>query len=325
MNILIACQAGPRIGLGHLTRSLVIGKALQRKIGATVSFLIQGESITRTDLEDFECLFLGEDKDVETALLKNDALDLVVLDFQPSRVSVGIAKTVRLLRARGVKVVGVDGLRSLKDELDLTFIPSFQLSVSDQLVSNSKVVFGWDCFLIADWGPPSEWLPGRNVLVLTGGSDATHLGAVWPNLLNQNLPSNVNIDWVTGPFSNPPKWPEKRRIGMLEHVAPGALGPLMRKANYAVTIFGVSFFELLQLGVPTVVYSPYGDKDSSELAEISQAGLALVAADEVDAIKKLNDLIQNEALAMELSYRGKERLSVSGSDRFCEEILKLIK
>jgi hypothetical protein len=97
----------------------------------------------------------------------------------------------------------------------------------------------------------------------------------------------------------------------------------MQTANYAVTVYGVSFFELLYYGVPTIVFSPYGDKDDSELTEIAATGVALVATDEVDAIAKLNNLMTNEALAASLSLHARQRLSVLGGHRFVKALAAL--
>jgi UDP-N-acetylglucosamine:LPS N-acetylglucosamine transferase len=86
----------------------------------------------------------------------------------------------------------------------------------------------------------------------------------------------------------------------------------------------VSFFELLQLGVPTVVFSPYGEKDDPELQEIEQEGLAIVARDEKDATQKLTALMNNEELAAQLSGTAARRLKSQGVDRLCAEVKMLM-
>jgi hypothetical protein len=94
----------------------------------------------------------------------------------------------------------------------------------------------------------------------------------------------------------------------------------MASTNYAVTVYGVSFFELLQFGVPTVVFSPYGDKDDLELQEIEREEVALVARDKVDATEKLVSLMSNDELAHQLSRSARHRLRSSGIDRLCSEV-----
>lgn len=324
MNVLIVCHAGSGIGLGHLTRSLVIGKALQKKFDANVRYLIQSEPIIRHDLDEFGYDFLPPERDLAAAIEVIKPVDLILLDLQPQRVSSNLQPVIRSLRTEGIKVVAIDGLRDFREDLDLIFIPSYRLDVADEWQSGTPVAFGWDCYLLDDKDGAGEWTPGNQVLALTGGSDATGLGLSWPSLLNEELPSSAVLDWVTGPFASMPIIPKPARIMINQHIAPEGLGQLMRQANYAVTVFGVSFFELLSLGVPTVVFSPYGDKDSAELQGIAEAGIALTATDEKEATSQLIRLMTDETLARQLSEKANELLCVSGTVRLCSEISKLM-
>ena len=85
----------------------------------------------------------------------------------------------------------------------------------------------------------------EQVLALTGGSDATGLGKTWPTLLNETLAIETKLDWVTGTYAQQPVWPLTPRFSMLNYQSPSGLDNLMVAANYAVTVYGVSFFELL--------------------------------------------------------------------------------
>lgn len=98
----------------------------------------------------------------------------------------------------------------------------------------------------------------------------------------------------------------------------------MQASNYAVTVFGVSFFELIYLGIPTVVFSPYGDKDDSELEALAKAGVAVVARDEREATDQLCALMRDDLLATQLSLRAREHLNTPGGRRLCLEIVKLL-
>ncbi len=324
MKVLIVCHAGTSIGLGHLSRSLVIAKALRARFGADVRWLIQSDPLERDDLRAFQHRFVPLDQNLAVQLASETPVNLVLLDLQPQRVPQDLSNAIVALRKTGAKVVAIDGLLAYRPELDLIFMPSFQFTPPPDLKDGAPIVFGWDCFLLdAQWAP-SPWAPGQRVLALTGGSDATQLGATWPNLLNQSLPVDAQLDWITGPFAAKPNWPATPRIKMIEHVAPNGLGPLMQQANYAVTVFGVSFFELLYLGVPTVVFSPYSGKDADELSAIAASGVALVARNERDATERLLELLSRDDLAKQLSESARATLCVSGAQRLCSEITTLM-
>ena len=327
MNVLIVCHAGSSLGLGHLTRSIVVARALHDEFGANVQLLIQGEAVQRPDLNHYchNFIELGEnllDAVGERAI--QIKAQLVVLDLHPNLVPENIEKLLIALRTAKCKVVAVDGLVQQRDNLDLIFIPSFCFSPLEAMVNATPILFGWDCFLLNVKCLPVDWFPGRQVLALTGGSDATGLGNSLPERLNELLPVDAELHWVNGPYAKQPVWPVFPRIAMVNHQSPSGLDDLMVASHYAITVYGVSFFELLYYGIPTVVFSPYGNKDDAELAVIAAEGVALVAKDEADAVKKLKKLMANDVLAASLSQCARKRLSVSGGHKFVQAVFRLI-
>ena len=327
MNALIVCHAGERLGLGHLTRSMVVASALQEDLGATVRFLIQGDPVQRDDLAQFDHHFLGIDVNLGDKIRQQVNLfdaQVVVLDLHPRLVPTEFDLLLKVLRQEGCRVVGVDGLILHRRELDLIFIPSFQFLKPDGLAGSAPILFGWDCFLLNVKCRPIEWEPGRQVLALAGGSDATNLGRSLPTLLNAALPDDTKLHWVTGPFAQNPVWPLAPRFPMVNHHPPSGLDDLMLKTNYAVTVYGVSFFELLYYGVPTVVFSPYGNKDDAELAAIAAEGVALVARNENEAVFKLNELMTDDSLARSLSQRARQLLAVQGGKKLAQAVAALL-
>ena len=327
LKALVVCHAGEGLGLGHLTRALVVARALQKEIGARVKLLIQGDVVLIDANDRFEHKFLSSQDSLTdaVALLANqNDVQLVVFDLHPKQVPVDIDELFVELRRHGRKLIAVDALASHSSFLDLVFIPAFQFQPPQNTEDVAKFIYGWDCFLLNVQNQPRPWVPGENILTLSGGSDATGLGRDWPRELNDRLPDVSEVHWVTGPFSQAPAWPECPRIKMHNHIAPSGLGDFMANANYAITVYGVSFYELLYYGVPTVVFSPYGTKDNAELNAIAEMGVALVAADEHDAITKLMALMENDQLASTLSLKSSSQMSAKGGFRFASCIAKIM-
>ena len=111
---------------------------------------------------------------------------------------------------------------------------------------------------------------------------------------------------------------------MTEHIAPSNLDHLISNANYAITVYGVSFFELLYHGIPTIVFEPYDIKLKSELATISAEGLALVARSEEDAIAKLNHLMTDHVNSECMSLLARSKLSVADGSKFTKLVAQLL-
>jgi spore coat polysaccharide biosynthesis predicted glycosyltransferase SpsG len=321
----VICRAGPSVGLGHLKRSLRIASSLEHQFGAVVDFMVWGtayqDSISNAD----RVASLFEDEaSLVRSLDSRTTVDLVILDLPPGDLGPSLPSYIAEVRSLGGLAISIDnpGYESI---VDLTFVPSFRRPKFESAArGSSHLVFGWDCFLLDDNPIAFEWHPGPRVLALTGGSDAANLGDRWPTILDSALPTNAELHWVTGPFSARPDLSSCGRLKVTEHLAPNDLRPLMQSANYAVTVYGVSFFELLQQGIPTVVFSPYDGRDTEELEEIRRLGLAVVADDDFDAATKLNDLMSDHSLARELSVRGAERLRRPGTDRLYKEIKRLL-
>lgn len=301
--------------------------ALHQELGAKVRLLIQGDSVQRVDLAQFDHQFLGIAANLAQTIRQEVQLvdaQVVVLDLHPGLLPTDISALLKILRRDGRRVIGVDGLIHHRSDLDLIFIPSFRFLQPDGLAGTAPILFGWDCFLLNVKYRAIEWKPGRQVLALAGGSDATSLGRTLPTLLNAALPSDAALHWVTGPYAQQPVWPVAPRFSMVDHQSPSGLDDLMLEANYAVTVYGVSFFELLYYGVPTVVFSPYGNKDDAELAAIAAVGVALVARDEGEAVAKLKELMSDDALARSLSRRARQMLAVPGGKKFAQAVAALL-
>ena len=327
MNALIVCHAGAGLGLGHLTRSIVVARALYLELGMNVNLLIQGDSIQRTDLAEFHHKFLGPDENLITRIeehARHVNAQIIVLDLYPRRIPENIDKLLQKLRRVGFKLIAVDALLGHRENLDMVFIPSFRFLPPAGLTGTAPILFGWDCFLLNVESLVIEWKPGRQVLVLAGGSDATGLGKTFPALLNAALPVDTELHWVTGPYAQQPVWPNTLRISMLNHQSPSGLDNMMVRANYAVTVYGVSLFELLYFGVPTVVFSPYGHRDDADLAAIAAEGVGIVAKDEEDAVTRLKELMADDTLAAALSLRARQRLSSTGGHKFAQAVAELM-
>lgn len=327
LNALFVCHAGAGLGLGHLTRSLVAAKSVREQLGFDVSFLIQGDCVDRPDLKQYPHCFLPLQSDLVGAVRQKVAersVGLVVFDIHPNLVPGAMRTLLYELRAMGCKVVAVDALASFSPLLDLLFIPSFRFSIPFG-ADASKFRYGWDCYLLnsMEYGLWS-WSPGSNVLVLTGGSDATGLGRTLPSMLDAAFAGDKIFHWVVGPYADDPLLPKHPQNTFKLHKGLADLGRLMHEVNYAVTVFGVSFFELLSCGVPTVVFSPYGTKYNTELEALDSERVALVAQDEGHAVKRMGRLMADDELAKDLSVCAKEKVPCNGGQTFVEAVTRVL-
>ena len=234
-------------------------------------------------------------------------------------------KLLEELKQRNIYLISIDGLLEHCDILDLIWVPAFNFDFSGHTDCNSVLKSGWDSFLIQKRLEHTEWSPGSNVLILTGGSDVSRLGETLPAQLDAVLGKGTNMHWVRGPFSDAPILPNKCRLNWTTHNAPEQLDELIVQSDYVMTVFGVSFFEVLQYGIPTVVFSPYGVKDNKELDALSKEGVAIVEANASSAVNSLVKLMTEEELAREYSSNALKKMSINGVQNLCNEIYSLMR
>jgi spore coat polysaccharide biosynthesis predicted glycosyltransferase SpsG len=327
LNALMVCHAGAEIGLGHLSRSLTVARALQDRVFAGVRLLIQGDPVVRADLSLIPHRYIGSTEDLAAAILRevdDKRTDVVIFDIHPQRIPKNLTDLLERLREQNVHRVAIDSLLEFCDQFDFVQVPSFYVDPARIARCRHPVYHGWDCYLLELSQTAKAWLSGNNVLVLTGGSDATHLGRTLPDELDAGLPPGTDVHWVRGPYAEPPRLPAQPRQRWLVHDAPAGLGALMAQSNYALTVYGVSLFELLQHGVPTVVFSPYGEKDKPELKKLMQQNVTVVAADGTSAVAALRNLIDSPSTAESFSLAAMNKLDGKGAIRFAEKIRALV-
>jgi spore coat polysaccharide biosynthesis predicted glycosyltransferase SpsG len=327
-SILFVVHAGEGIGLGHLRRSLVAARSLSTRSGAQVDFVVVGQSIDDALARDFKIHITtttGPIDVVVNRLIKNRRYKAICLDlFNPLLVD-NMSMTLANARTTGCKIIAIGSLSGFEGFIDLLYIPSFMPPVYSELAEfQGRLAFGWDSYLLNVRAKEQIPYCSGSILVLTGGSDVTRLGQDWPRVLDRALPSSSVVHWVTGPFSKSPMFPDSSTIEFIEHFAPVGLSTLMQGASVAISVFGVSFFELIAHRVPTVVFSPYGEKDHRELKGIGKQRIALVAQNATDAAQKAAILINDSDLRAELSNRARDKLKKFDGEYFAEEVKSLL-
>ena len=308
ISIAVVSASGRRSGIGHSRRADRIAEAASRRVDVAAA---------RIDL----------DGDPDEAALV-DALGavegwVIVVDVPPSFRSDALVERLEGRRMQGHRVIGIDGP---SDGVDVLIVPSF---VIDDEVSRRQqeasldVRWGWDHLLIDQRRCIAPRLAGSPLLVLTGGSDATGLGRTLPALLDSQLGAGTAVEWVVGPHAPEPELPEAPRLDWRVRRDLKDLRPLMERAGHALAVYGVSVLELLHHGVPTVVLSPYGDRDVRQLEVLEREGLALTATDAERAVERLAALVEDPSSAHDLARRAATRIPELGVERVVDAILEL--
>jgi spore coat polysaccharide biosynthesis predicted glycosyltransferase SpsG len=326
-RVLLVCQVSSKIGIGHLSRLLALAETLRKDNKVVPEFLIFGDLIKKDELDKFKVhsfSFEYEFVDTINRTLLTNRYAILIFDLYPNHNIDNINELFKQLKQRKLYLIGVDALIEYCDILDLIWVPAFYFDFSKYAHCNSVLKSGWDSFLIQKRLEHTEWSPGSRILILTGGSDVSKLGKTLPAQLEAALGRDAKVHWVRGPFSDAPILPNKCRLNWTIHDAPESLDELIVQSDYVMTVFGVSFFEVLQYGIPTVVFSPYGIKDNKELDALSKEGVAMVASGYKSQVDCLVELMSNHELSKSYSLNALSKMSINGAERLSKEIYSLI-
>ena len=327
MKILLICFVSPKIGVGHLSRLLALAQVFRKNNKLVPEFLIFGNLFKEKELSNFNVHHFSLEDDFKITIeniLKVGNFNSIVFDLYPQNNIDNLSELFGQLKRHSLHLIGIDSLVDYCNILDIVWVPSFYFDCDKYQDCTGLLRSGWGSFLIQKRFQHKKWISGSKVLILTGGSDVLSLGETIPIQLDGLLDKNVELHWVKGPFSDAPILPKDCRLNWVIHDAPEYLDELIVQSDYVMTIFGVSFFEVLQYGVPTVVFSPYDNKDNNELYALSKECVAMVVNSLDYAVNDLIDLMNNDELAEEYSINALKKMSINGAQDLSKEIYSLI-
>jgi spore coat polysaccharide biosynthesis predicted glycosyltransferase SpsG len=331
LNTVLACSLSSEVGLGHFSRMRALNMSFRDKEAGQVYFSIFGNVDPGVNLHNLDVSLIS-DVSYEyfrllTILVKEKKIDAVVLDFHTSAVDENLIRFLETARIKKIKLISVDSLLKYRNYLDHIWLPSVYFDLSKIEFDNNlcNVSFGWDHFLLHSKKKSINWKPGKEILVLTGGSDVLDLASWLPMALDDKLPEESVINWVRGPYSQPPQLPMDTKLNWRIHNSPEFMDTLICSSNYVLTLFGVSFFEVAQHGVPSVVVPLYPNENKAELDIIRNDKVAIVSMTPSDSIDALKSLMDDHYLADEISCNAKERMLMNGCDLLIDKISELIR
>jgi len=301
----IYCHLGTAVGLGHFKRAELIANALQEYLGIGASIHAQCDSPHLIDAPGN--LQWHQDENALLSTLTADTNSLIVIDLHPDFISLSALKqALQQAREKGIKLVGIDKLSPLVDELDWLFIPSFNKNFK-----HPKVSVGWQNYLFTNI---PECRKKSQILVLTGGSDALGYGTELPAWLD-DIRTDWPIVWVKGPLAPFPNLQPDSGIKVLTN--PDHLNFLLAESEIILSCYGLSLFESIFARAATILLPPQHLCCQEELNQLSKEHCCLISDSLPDAISKLKGLLtdtnireslQNEASRVFSNHVGIEGL-----------------
>lgn len=293
---LIIYSLGQQSGYGHYKRAQIIERYLKENVECNVKKMcIQDNEIFQNNIAEVILKKINKKK-IEILIL-----DLNYLHIQST---IRIKKMLIKINSAGVKLIGVDSLRNFYKYLDCVWIPSpFK---KNNLISK-KIVWGWDKMIFHRYNLAIK-KKNNNILFLVGSGKNALLSNRLPKLVEKQIPKEFNLYWVSGKFSDKPKFVDQNRWSFFRN--PHNLKELFCKSSFVFSLYGLSFFESLSCGIPTVSFCSKNNynKDYDEIKFLKKKKIYFIENNLSKAVDKLVKLISSKNLEKKFKKNAKQNL-----------------
>ena len=331
-SVVIRCDAGHCLGMGHLVRCLAIAAVLRDRFSVAVTFALGGDAAFAQMAREqaFHVVTIpGRDRAGELAVvLERCEADVVLMDVRTPYDSAELAA----IRAAGCRFAVLDDGGERRLVADVGYYPPAGLEL-DWRGAKARSFAGWEWLALRpQFSPPPPFRPTMppGVLILAGGSDAHGLRRRLLTVAAVALPADWRITVVLGraTAADPDFDALMAEIGGRLTLAHDVveIAALMAEASLAVSVFGGTAYELAAVGVPAILLGLDGDHARSA-AHLNRAGAALflgVASEVSDDIltTAIGALAADPERRARMSATARTLIDGRGSFRIAETLLR---
>jgi len=331
-TFLFITHGSKELGMGHLSRCLALSQELQEAHAAKTIFMINSDSVAEKELNEkglgYQTYKIDDKASIKKKckrFLGDISVDGVIVDLKEDVLHNNFCflENIELPRT----IVDIWPEQASSDVLSI--IPTVQLSEARLRNVPENVLWGPDYLLLGRkilyWKQNNE-VEKIGILVASGGSGKPkkELYEALAELSNKYL-----IKFIIGPYVDPELFEsELEERGFLHYQIindPPDVFKEFKKAEVALTIFGVTAYELISLGIPTIIYDVIKPDDQGivELLEKEKVCLNEVKrfSDPDEFINKIESLMINSQRQDELSSNGKNYIDGLGGERVAERII----
>lgn len=279
-RVLFRVDAGPDLGMGHLSRSVALAETLRREFGAEVVFATSRPRSTRPAIIErgFECIALKRTSAPSETELESlraglaSVMPTVTVIDTPFPISERYLRSLR--RVVGGRIVVMDNLCETGRHADRVIFPNAHIDAENLPVAlRANAVFGAQYFFARE-PPKAKYKPGRgrarSVLISMGGSDPHRITLKLLEFLTRlagddpGLFRGLSIDLVIGPMFSFKRsvLSRARRLGTTVRVLQNVQDLMSRMPahDFCVLSFGVAMYEATMTHTPALIVGHTADQ-----------------------------------------------------------------
>jgi len=254
-NVLIRCDASIDIGLGHISRCIVLANALAEKGGKVTFILHETMNMGRVFITkagfDYRELLSDQDYGEQMKTLAHDLpVNLFIGDIRDGLPS----SVIKYYKQQGILTVAIDEPSTYAEMCDLSFYPP-HANLKGRTFQG-KVFKGIQYLLLRQefYSLKREPLKNKftNILVMLGGTDAKNLALPLISQLLHEIQAEDCIYLILR--KDHPDMCKLKSIDSRVVVKSEVenMARFLLKIDWAIISFGVAAYELLIIGIPAV-------------------------------------------------------------------------
>jgi len=335
LKIIFRCDASKDIGLGHLIRCLAIADCMDTK--NEITFALNKNNIADELIaENYESINQKKDESELDFLLRVKEQidpDVIVIDKKYNYKKKDFFK----LKESKINVVLIDVLcegLELADEIiipgafiDDNIFPKYLSSVRIKSIKKGPK------YIIVNKNLPSKvdldtkkFKHDKNIIITVGGTDPS---GVLFSILSFLSDLELDVSLLVGDhFKHKDKLIKLDKMNPCIHIVPFNLAKLV-KADIAICTFGVTLYELLYLGIPTICIS-HNEENALSSSKLVSKYPYFIDMGHIDHINKSNfvkflkRLIKDEDYYNNIALNSFELIDGNGAKRIAALITNII-
>ncbi len=329
--VVIRCDAGHALGLGHLVRCLAVAAALRDRFSAAVTFALGGDPALAAMAREAAfpvTAMAGRDPAGEmAAVLARTGADALLMDMRTPCDGAEIAA----IRAAGCRFAVLDDGGERRLAADLAFYPPAGAALNWAGARGARFA-GWEWLALRpQFSPPPPWRPATppTALILAGGSDPHGLRTRLLRAAAAALPAEWRITLALGRAAAADPVFDALAAGLGDRLTVArdvaGMAALMAGSALALSVFGGTAYELAAVGVPAILIGLDADHAASAAA-LAEAGAALfvgeaAALDDAALGRTIAALAAAPERRARLSAAGRALIDGGGALRIAEKLV----
>ncbi len=219
--------------------------------------------------------------------------------------------------------IAIDCLIKYITLVEFLWLPSFY--VPNNIKKNPKVYYGNNRYLIGGFKPNKilqKKKKIKNLAVFSGGSDVLNFNKIIIENIVSNLNYKLNIYFIIGPFSKKVFYSNNSLHNIKFIYGSKNIECLSKNIDLAITPHGVTLFELMYFGVPTITFIPKKRISNIELNKLKNKKVTTIVKSISELDSKLHSIISGKLKIYQKTKNALEFIKIDGVKEFVNKMIK---